>query len=108
LGGRAGGPRLRVFLRPARDHTRARDHLAVVEDEDRDLVGAAQLLHLGPVGAAAPPGPEGHPVAADDLDLVLVAGLVERPRGPPAGVAETSGGLLLPTGVEDHGAHPNE
>ena len=39
-----GGPRARVLPRPARDRARAGDHLAVVEDEDRHLVGAAQLL----------------------------------------------------------------
>ena len=33
-----------VLLGPARDRARARDHLAVVEDEDRHLVGPLSLL----------------------------------------------------------------
>ena len=52
--------------------------LAVVEDEDRHLVGAAQLLDLGPLLVAAAPGPGHQPVAADRPQLVLVAGRVER------------------------------
>ena len=49
------GRRVGVLLGPARDRARAGDHLAVVEHEDRHLVGAAQLLDLGPVLARGCP-----------------------------------------------------
>ena len=92
----------RVFLRPAGDRARAGDHLAVVEDEDRHLVGAAQPLHLGPLPVAAAPGPGHQPVAADGPQLVLVPGRVERLAGLRARMGERRPGFLLPAGVEDH------
>src|SRR5262249_17970388 len=96
------GRGVRVLLGPAGDRARAGDHLAVVKHEDRHLVGAAQLLHLGPVIAAPAPRPGHQPVAADDLQLVLIARLVERLAGFPAGMGESRPVRLLPTGVEDH------
>jgi hypothetical protein len=45
---------VRVLLRPPGDRAGAGDHLAVVEDEDRDLVGAAEALDLRPVLVAGP------------------------------------------------------
>jgi hypothetical protein len=49
-----GGLGQRVLLGPGGDRARARDHLAVVEDEDWHLLGPAQLLDLGPVLGALP------------------------------------------------------
>ncbi len=92
----------RVFPRPAGDRARAGDHLAVVEDEDRHLVGAAQLPHLGPLLVAAAPGPGHQPVAADRLQLVLVPGGVERLARLRARMRERRPSVLLPAGVEDH------
>jgi outer membrane murein-binding lipoprotein Lpp len=42
----ATSPRGGVLLRPLRDRAGAGDDLAVVEDEDRDLVGAGELADL--------------------------------------------------------------
>src|SRR5680860_434113 len=67
-----------MLLRPAGDRARAGDDLAVVEDQNRHLVGAAQLPHLGPVLVATAPGPGQHPVAPDDTQLVRVARSIER------------------------------
>src|SRR3954463_10571014 len=93
-----------MLLRPAGDRARAGDHLAVVEDEDRHLVGAAQPLHLGPVLVAAAPGPWHQPVAAHHLQLVGVAGRVESLARLRARMREGRSARLLSTGVEQHRA----
>src|SRR6201746_224854 len=91
-----------MLLRPARDRGGAGDRAAVVEHEDRHLVGAAELLDLGPVLVAAAPGPGHQPVAADRLQLVFLSPRAERLRRPPARMREARPHFLGPTGVEDH------
>ena len=77
-----GGAGQRVFPGPTGDRPRAGDHLTVVEDQDRHLVGAAQLPDLGALLVAAAPGPGQQAVAAAHVfHLVLVAGIVERLAG---------------------------
>src|SRR6186997_2934621 len=95
-----------MLVRPLGDRAGAGDHLAVVEDEDRHLVGAAEALDLGPVLVAGAPG-ERHPaVALDRPQLVLVAGRVERLASLRAGMGKAGPALLLAAGVEDHAGQP--
>src|SRR5215218_3302008 len=91
-----------MLVGPAGDRAGAGDHLAAVEHEDRHLVGAAELLDLGAVILTAAPGPGHQPVAADGLELILVAGRVKRLTRLGAGMGEGGPGLLLSAGVEDH------
>src|SRR5215218_1382278 len=98
---------MRMLPRPLGDRAGAGDHLAVVEHEDRHLVGAAEPLDLLAVGTAAAPGPGHSAVALDGLQLVLVAGRVERLAGLGAGVGEAGPMRLLAAGVEDHGSDPS-
>ena len=93
-----------MLPRPLGDRAGAGDHLAVVEDEDRDLVGAAEALDLLAIGAATSPSPSRQPVATDGLQLVLIAGRVERLAGFGAGMGKAGPMRLLATRVEDHGA----
>src|SRR6188472_3470188 len=92
-----------MLLRPLGDRAGAGDHLAVVEDEDRNLVGAAEALDLGPVLAAAAPGQRHAAVALHRLQLVLVTSGVERLARLGAGMGEAGSARLLTAGVEDHG-----
>src|ERR1700709_2865158 len=96
-----------MLLRPVGDRAGAGDDVAVVEDEDRDLVGAAQLADLGAVVLALAPGPDREPVAADGLDLVLIAGGVEGVARFRARMGKAGADGLLATGVEDHASHPS-
>src|SRR5690349_14637362 len=91
-----------MLPRPLGDRAGAGDHLAVVEHEDRHLVGAAEALDLLAVAAAATPGPGHQPVAADGLDLVVIARRVERLARFRARMREAGPQRLLPAGVEDH------
>ena len=93
-----------VFPCPASDRARAGDHLAVVEDQDRHLVGAAQLPHFGSLLVAAAPGPGHQPIAADGLQLVLIPRGIERLAGLRTGMRKRRPIDLLPAGVETIGA----
>src|SRR6202000_3535183 len=96
-----------VLLRPLGDRAGAGDDLAVVEDEDRHLVGAGQLADLLAVLLPRAPGPGHHPVAADRLQLVLVTGRLEGVAGFRTRMGEAGAGGLGSTGVEDHASHPS-
>src|SRR6188472_2862510 len=91
-----------MFLRPARDRARAGDNLAVVEDEDRHLVSAAQFLYLGPLLIAVAPGPGHQPIATNRLQLVFVSGGIECLARLRTRMRKGRPGLLLSARVEDH------
>src|SRR5690349_22387232 len=91
-------------LRPVDDLAGARDRLSLVESQHRNADLAGQLLDLLPALAAISPGPRGQPIAGHLADLVLVAGVIERLGGAPAGMPQGSKRFLLTARVEDHGA----
>ena len=88
--------------RPIGDPTRALHDGAVVQPQDRNVLLPSQGDDFATAATAA----EGqHLEAADNVELVLVARLVERLRRYPARVlSEGSVGSALAgwTGVEDH------
>src|SRR5262245_26947653 len=91
-------------LRPVNDPAGARDRAALVEYQDRHVDLAGELRHLLAPASALAPGPGREPVTGEIANLVLVAGLVQRLRGPAARMSHRAERLLLAAGVEDHGA----
>src|SRR5436190_23788059 len=91
-----------VLARPLDDFAGARDHLAAVEDEDRDRPLAAEPFDLGTIASPVRPRPEFERPALDLLVLVGVTRLVERLRGFAARMAKGGVGFPAGAGVENH------
>jgi len=102
----AGGASGRIRPRPADDVTAPGDDLAVIQDEDRDGPLTAEFLDLCAVSRVRGPGPRPQASALNPLDLVCVAGVVERLRCPSARMGErrrgAAGELLQGARVENH------
>lgn len=81
-----------MFPGPARDRAGTRDDPAVVQHQDRNLVGAAQPPYLGAIRGTAAPGPRRRAVTIDPLQFIVMACSVQRLRNLRTGMYDGGDG----------------